>query len=89
MLFALTRRVLTETNPKVVAKFVYNFGLKGVRSVELHKRRRRRLVTQPCVGGRQEAMLMVVSAAGDPSNIDNYTAADAISSGAISRPDGA
>jgi hypothetical protein len=27
---------------------------------------------------RQEAMLMVVSAAGDPSNIDNYTAADAI-----------
>jgi hypothetical protein len=27
---------------------------------------------------RREAMLMVVSAAGDPSNIDNYTAADAI-----------
>jgi hypothetical protein len=27
---------------------------------------------------RQEAMLMVVSAAGDPSNIDNFTAADAI-----------
>ena len=27
---------------------------------------------------RQETMLMVVSAAGDPSNIDNYTAADAI-----------
>ena len=42
MLFALTRRVLTETRPKVVAKFVYNFGVKGVRSVELHKRRRRR-----------------------------------------------
>src|SRR5438094_7150365 len=42
MLIALTRRVLTETRPKVVAKFVYNFGIKGVRSVELHKRRRRR-----------------------------------------------
>jgi len=42
MLVALTRRVLTETRPKVVAKFVYNFGVKGVRSVELHKRRRRR-----------------------------------------------
>ena len=42
MLFALTRRVLTEARPKVVAKFVYNFGVKGVRSVELHKRRRRR-----------------------------------------------
>ena len=42
MLFALTKRVLTETRPKVVAKFVYNFGVKGVRSVELHKRRRKR-----------------------------------------------
>ena len=27
---------------------------------------------------RQEAMLMIVSAAGDPSNIDNFTAADSI-----------
>ena len=42
MILALTRRVLTETRPKVIAKFVYNFGIKGVRSVELHKRRRRR-----------------------------------------------
>ena len=42
MLLSLTRRVLTETRPRVVAKFVYNFGVKGVRSVELHKRRRRR-----------------------------------------------
>jgi len=41
MLFTLTRRVLTEARPKVVAKFVYNFGVKGIRSVELHKRRRR------------------------------------------------
>jgi MoaA/NifB/PqqE/SkfB family radical SAM enzyme len=42
MVFALARRVLAETDPKVVAKFVYNFGVKGVRSVELHKRRLRR-----------------------------------------------
>jgi MoaA/NifB/PqqE/SkfB family radical SAM enzyme len=42
MVFALVRRVLTETDPKVVAKFVYNFGVKGVRSVELHKRRLRK-----------------------------------------------
>ena len=42
MLLGLTRRVLTETRPNVVAKFVYNFGIKGVRSVELHKRRRKR-----------------------------------------------
>jgi hypothetical protein len=42
MVIGLAKRVLTETRPKVVAKFVYNFGVKGVRSVELHKRRRRR-----------------------------------------------
>src|SRR5262245_4344947 len=42
MLVSLAKRVLTETKPTVVAKFVYNFGVKGVRSVELHKRRRRR-----------------------------------------------
>ena len=41
MLFGLTKRVLTETRPKVVAKFVYNFGVKGIRSVELYKRRLR------------------------------------------------
>jgi MoaA/NifB/PqqE/SkfB family radical SAM enzyme len=42
MVYGLAKRVLTETRPKVVAKFLYNFGVKGVRSVELHKRRRRR-----------------------------------------------
>jgi MoaA/NifB/PqqE/SkfB family radical SAM enzyme len=42
MVFALARRVLTETDPKVVAKFLYNFGVKGVRSVELHKKRLKR-----------------------------------------------
>ena len=31
MLFALTKRILTEAQPKVVAKFVYNFGVKGIR----------------------------------------------------------
>lgn len=42
MLFSLAKRVLTETDPKVVGKFLYNFGVKGVRSVELYKRRLRR-----------------------------------------------
>jgi MoaA/NifB/PqqE/SkfB family radical SAM enzyme len=42
MLLSFTRRVLTETDPKVLRKFVYNFGIKGIRSVELHKRRLRR-----------------------------------------------
>jgi MoaA/NifB/PqqE/SkfB family radical SAM enzyme len=42
MVFALARRVLVETDPRVVGKFVFNFGVKGVRSVELHKRRLRR-----------------------------------------------
>jgi MoaA/NifB/PqqE/SkfB family radical SAM enzyme len=42
MLFELARRVLTETDPRVVRKFVYNFGIKGIRSVERHKRRLRR-----------------------------------------------
>jgi MoaA/NifB/PqqE/SkfB family radical SAM enzyme len=42
VVFALARRVLAETDPRVVAKFVFNFGVKGVRSVELHKRRLRR-----------------------------------------------
>ena len=41
MLFSLARRVLTETDPKVVGKFVYNFGFKGIRSVERYKRRLR------------------------------------------------
>jgi MoaA/NifB/PqqE/SkfB family radical SAM enzyme len=47
MVVGLTKRVLTETRPKVVAKFVYNFGIKGIRSVELHKRRRKRGVNFP------------------------------------------
>src|SRR5918992_508113 len=42
MVFSLARRVVTGTDRKVLAKFVYNFGVKGIRSVELHKRRLRR-----------------------------------------------
>ncbi len=42
MLIPLARRVLTEADPKVVGKFVYNLGIKGIRSVELYKRRLRR-----------------------------------------------
>lgn len=42
MLLPLARRVLTETDPKVIGKFVYNFGFKGIRSVEKHKQRLKR-----------------------------------------------
>ncbi len=42
MLLPLARRVLTETDPRVMAKFVYNFGIKGIRSVEKHKQRLKR-----------------------------------------------
>ena len=34
--------MLTEADSEVLAKFVYNFGIKGVRSVELYKRRLKR-----------------------------------------------
>lgn len=42
MLVPLARRVLTETDPKVIGKFLYNFGFKGIRSVEKHKQRLKR-----------------------------------------------
>ena len=42
MMLPLARRVLTETDPKVVRKLIYNFGIKGIRSVEHYKRRLRR-----------------------------------------------
>jgi MoaA/NifB/PqqE/SkfB family radical SAM enzyme len=47
MLIPLAKRVLTEADPKVIRKFVYNFGIKGIRSVEKHKRRLRRGVSFP------------------------------------------
>src|ERR671919_517992 len=39
MLPALTARVVRETDPRVLWKFCYNFGFKGVRSVQRFKRR--------------------------------------------------
>jgi MoaA/NifB/PqqE/SkfB family radical SAM enzyme len=42
VIFAFARRMLTEPDPRVLGKFVYNFGWKGMRSVEAYKRRLRR-----------------------------------------------
>src|SRR5687767_8230450 len=39
MLLPLARRVLTEADPKVIRKFIVNFGIRGIRSVEKHKAR--------------------------------------------------
>jgi len=36
---ALAARVARETDPKVMWKFCYNFGFKGIRSVQKFKRR--------------------------------------------------
>ena len=36
---ALAARVARETDPKVLWKFCYNFGFKGIRSVQKFKRR--------------------------------------------------
>ena len=47
MLIPLARRLLTEADPKVIGKFVYNFGFKGIRSVEKHKRRLKKGVSFP------------------------------------------
>jgi MoaA/NifB/PqqE/SkfB family radical SAM enzyme len=33
------RRMLTETDPRLLFKFAYNFGYKGMRSVDLYKKR--------------------------------------------------
>jgi MoaA/NifB/PqqE/SkfB family radical SAM enzyme len=47
MLISLVKRVLTETDPKVVRKFVFNFGIKGIRSVEKYKKRLRQGISFP------------------------------------------
>lgn len=47
MLLPLARRVLTEADPKVIRKFVVNFGVKGIRSVEKYKRRIKRGIHFP------------------------------------------
>ncbi|HUQ95111.1 MAG TPA: radical SAM protein [Bryobacteraceae bacterium] len=42
MMLAFARRMLTETDPRLLGKFAYNFGYKGIRSVELYKQRLKR-----------------------------------------------
>jgi MoaA/NifB/PqqE/SkfB family radical SAM enzyme len=42
MLPALALRLVTETDPRVLWRFAYNFGFKGVRSVQRFKRRLKR-----------------------------------------------
>jgi MoaA/NifB/PqqE/SkfB family radical SAM enzyme len=42
MMLAFARRMLTETDPRLLGKFAYNFGYKGIRSVELYKKRLKR-----------------------------------------------
>ena len=42
MLLSFATRMMREADPRVLAKFVYNFGYKGIRSVELYKKRLKR-----------------------------------------------
>lgn len=42
MVYAFAKRMLTEPDPRLLGKFVYNFGIKGIRSVELFKQRLKR-----------------------------------------------
>lgn len=39
MMLQFAKRMVTEADPRVLGKFAYNFGVKGVRSVELYKKR--------------------------------------------------
>jgi len=39
MIFQLTKRFLKETDKRLLWKFAYNFGYKGMRSVQLYKKR--------------------------------------------------
>jgi MoaA/NifB/PqqE/SkfB family radical SAM enzyme len=47
MLIQLTKRMVTETDRRVLWKFVWNFGYKGMRSVQKFKKRLRRGVHFP------------------------------------------
>ncbi len=47
MLMRFAQRMLTETDPRLLGKFVYNSGYKGMRSIEAYKRRLRRGVHFP------------------------------------------
>ncbi len=42
MVLGLARRMLTEPDPRALRKLVWNMGVKGVRSVQLYKRRLKR-----------------------------------------------
>ena len=42
MMISFARRMLVETDLRLLSKFVVNFGIKGIRSVEIYKRRLRR-----------------------------------------------
>ena len=42
MLLSFARRMLTEPDPRLLRKFAWNFGVKGVMSVEKYKRRLKR-----------------------------------------------
>lgn len=42
MVFSLTSRILRTTDPRILARFGWNFGFKGVRSIQRFKKRVRR-----------------------------------------------
>ena len=47
MLFQLTKRMVTETDKRLLWKFAWNFGYKGMRSVQKFKKRLKRGVHFP------------------------------------------
>lgn len=47
MIFSLAKRMLTEVEPRLLAKFAFNFGVKGIVSVERFKSRLKRGVHFP------------------------------------------
>jgi len=47
MIFTLARRMLSEVEPRLLWKFAFNFGLKGMVSVERFKRRLKKGVHFP------------------------------------------
>ena len=42
MILSFASRMMTEADRRLLWKFVYNFGYKGMRSVQLYKKRLRR-----------------------------------------------
>lgn len=42
MVFSLTSRIVRTTDPRILARFGWNFGVKGVRSIQRFKKRARR-----------------------------------------------